>query len=160
MNQCHTLTNRILGPRVTLRKAHTLMDSRVIPNVRYSMPLTSFTRKECKNLNTAIDKNMVNKYRYNRHMPRTVLYISLELGGANYPCFEITQDQKGILNMIKQLRWNKTIANDILVVLSAMQFASGLCEPVMMNTTTDLSYTSQGWFTHTRQRLHSTNAQL
>lgn len=30
----------------------------------------------------------------------------------------------------------------------------------MMNTTTDLSYTSQGWFTHTRRRLHSMNAQL
>ena len=93
-------------------------------------------------------------------MSWTVMYSPLALGGANYPCLEVIQDQKGILNLIKQLRWGKTMANDILVMLSAVQFASGLCKPIMMDTETNLPYIGKGWFTHMRQHLHLMNAQL
>jgi len=103
---------------------------------------------------------MVNKYRYNRHMPRAVMYSPLDLGGADYPCFEVIQDQKGLLNLIKQLRWGRTMANDILVVLSAVQFATGLCNPILMDTATDISYVGKGWFMHIRNRLKMMDAQL
>ena len=159
-NQCHAFANRMRGPRVTLREAHSLMESRVIPSVTYSMPITSFTDKECRNLNKIIDSTMVNKYRYNRHMPRAVMYSPLDLGGADYPCFEVIQDQKGLLNLIKQLRWGRTMANDILVVLSAVQFATGLCNPILMDTATDISYVGKGWFMHIRNRLKMMDAQL
>ena len=62
--------------------------------------------------------------------------------------------------MIKQLRWGGTIANDILVVLSAVQFASGLCNPILMDTEIDMSYVGKGWFTHMRSRLKLMDAQL
>jgi hypothetical protein len=62
---------------------------------------------------------------------------------TNYPCFEIIQDQQVILTLMKQLRWNITVANDCLVVLSVMQLASGLHKTVLMDTQTNITYISQ-----------------
>ena len=91
---------------------------------------------------------MVSKSTFNKHMARAVLYSPLHMVGMNYPYFKIIQDQKGILNFMKQLRWNSTVTNNLLVVLSVIQSASGLCKPVLMDTHTNLTYISQGWFTH------------
>lgn len=88
MNQCRIFADRIHGPRVSLREAHTLVDDRVILSVPYSMPLTSFTQQECKNLNTVINRTVLNTYRFNQHIPRTSLYSPLELREAKYLCFE------------------------------------------------------------------------
>ena len=64
------------------------------------------------------------------------------------------------MNLLKQLRWNKTVANDFLVTLSAIQFTSGLCEPILMETSTDLSYMPQGWILHLRSRFNEWGGQL
>ena len=78
----------------------------------------------------------------------------------NYPDFQIIQDQKGILYLIQQLRWQGTIANDLLTVLSAIPLVSGLCRPLLEDTTTTIEYMNQGWFTHMRQRLAVMNASI
>ncbi len=104
--------------------------------------------------------SMLNKLRINRHMPRAVLYAPLQLGGLNYPSFQIHQDQLGIMTMLKHFRWNKTVGNDMLVVLSTVQLLSGLCEPIMEDVTTNLSYVANGWFMHQRRRLKELNASM
>ena len=76
------------------------------------------------------------------------------MGGMNYTSFLILQDQMKTMNLLKQLRWNKTLANDFLVTLSAVQFTSGLCEPILMETSTDLSYVPDGWILHLRSRFN------
>ena len=108
------------------------------------MPITSFTRQQYKQLNTTMDKVMLNKYQLNRKMPKVVIYSPYNMGGMIYPSFLIIQDQMNIMNLLKQLRWNKTVANDFLVTLSAVQFTSGLCKPIFMETETDLSYVPRG----------------
>ena len=82
---------------------------------------------------------MLNKYHLNRNMPKAVIYSPYNMGGMNYPSFQVLQDQMGTMNLLKQLQWNKTVANDFLVTLSAVQFTSGLCEPILMDTSTDLT---------------------
>ena len=124
------------------------------------MPVTSFTRQQCKQLNTTMDRVMLNKYQLNRKMPKVVIYSPYNMGGMNYPSFLIIQDQMNIMNLLKQLRWNKTVANDFLVTLSAVQFTSGLCEPILMETKTDLSYIPRGWIPHLRSRLNEWGGQL
>ena len=153
--QCNDLANRARGSRLSCREAHLLLHTRILKTVTYSMPVTSFTTTQCKRLNTIIDKVMLNKLGLNRNMPKIVLYSPLEKGGMNYPSFSILQDQLGIINLIKQLRWNKTIANDILVTLSAIQFTSGMCTPVLMDTSTNISYVPPGWLLHIRSRLNA-----
>ena len=78
----------------------------------------------------------------------------------NYPSFLRIQDQMNIMNLLKQLRWNKTVANDFLVTLSAVQFTSGLCVSLFMETETDLSYVPKGWILHLRSRLNEWGGRL
>ncbi len=76
------------------------------------MPTTTFDSKQCKSMNTALDATMLNKLNLNRHMPKAVLYSPLSKGGLDYPSFQIIQDQKGILTLLKHLRWNGTVGKD------------------------------------------------
>ena len=133
-NQCLEFSSRAIGPHLSLRKAHSLMTTCIIPTVTYSMSVTLFNPKQCKDLNIALGNTMVNKYKFNKHMKREALYSPLHMAGMNYPCFVIIQDQKGMLNLMKQLRQNITVANNLLVVLSAMQSSPGLYKPVLMDT--------------------------
>ena len=48
----------------------------------------------------------------------------------------------------------------MLVVLSAIHHVSGLCEPILEEVSTNLSYVGKGWFIHNRQRLHKMNAKM
>ena len=84
------------------------LTTRILPKITYSMQTTSFTEVQCKALNTALDPTMLNKLKLNRHTPKAVLYSPLSKGGLAYPNFGVIQAQKGILTMIKHLRWNKT----------------------------------------------------
>lgn len=158
--QCRELAARALEARLDLYESYSMLFSRIVPKVTYSMPLTSFDAKQCKQLNTIIDRVMLNKLNLNRNMPKAVIYSPYHMAGLNYPSFQIIQDQKGILNLLKELRWNKTMANDILTVMSAIQLCSGLTDPIMEDTATDLSYLGKSWFLHIRQHLKAFRGKL
>ena len=120
---------------LTFYEAKSMLEGRIIPQVTYSMSLTTFTKLQCKSMNIVIDRTSM-----------------------NYPNFQIIQDQKGILFLLQQLQWQGTIANDLLTVLSAIQLVSGLYNPLLKDTTTMLHYMNQGRFTNMRRRLAVMNA--
>ena len=124
------------------------------------MSVTSFSTDQCRILNTIVDEVMLPKYRMNRHTPKAVVYSPLYMGGLNYPSFEIIQDQQGFMMMLKHLRWNGTVAKDLLVVLSAIQLVSGLCSPIFEDVHTDLSFLGPGWLLHQRSRMAIPNITL
>jgi hypothetical protein len=55
------------------------------------------------------------------------------------------------------MRWNKTVANDILVTLDAFQIVSGFGTPALEDTTTPIDYAGQGWIPHLRTMLRKIN---
>ena len=62
--------------------------------------------------------------------------------------------------MLKHFRWMGTAGNDMLVVLSAIQLLSGLCEPIMEEVETDLSFLGISWFLHHRKRLREMDGKM
>ena len=137
-----------------------MLTGRILPRITYSMAVTTFSEKQCKGLNTTIDQVMLNKLNVHRNMPKLVIYSPLKWGGLNYPSFQVIQDQKGLLYFLQQLRWNGTIPNDMLVVLSGVQLMSGLVTPIFENTNANLNYIPHGWFVHQHRRLRETKATL
>ena len=123
---------------LTHREAKLILNGRIVPKVTYLMPVTTFNADQCSQLNTAINRVMFNKLGFNRHMPHAVMYSPPHMCGYSFPCVQITQDQKGLLSMLQHFRWNKTVGNDMLVVLSAIQLVSGLCKPILEVVTTSL----------------------
>ena len=72
--QCTDLMNRIAVAKLTYNEAHILMQSRILKIIAYSMPVMSFTKKQCKQLNTTMDRVMLNKYQLHRKIPKAVFY--------------------------------------------------------------------------------------
>ncbi len=62
------------------------------------------------------------------------------MGGMEFPETYSMQDQAQISYIIKQLRWDKTVANDILVSLDHIQLISGFVTPVLRNTMIPIGY--------------------
>jgi hypothetical protein len=138
VKQCREIAHRAAKEKTDLKSSMNLLNIRILPAVTYSMPTTSFNTKQCRAMNTAIDPMMLNKLNFNKHMPKAVMYAPKHRAGHGYPSFEVIQDQKGLLTMLKHFRWMGTVGNDMLVVLSALQIVSGLCEPIMEEVETDL----------------------
>lgn len=159
-DQCQEIADKISTRRINLKYMHNMFHTRIIPKTAYSMATTSFTTKECAQLNTILDKAVLPKMRYNRHTPKAVLYAPLSRGRAGYPSFEVIQDQKGIMTMLRNLRWDETMSKDILVTLSAIQLYSGLCKPILEDVTTALDYIPQGWIARICHRLNAMNATM
>ena len=78
-------------------------------------------------------------------MPKAVLYGPLSQGGLNYPQFKTIQTMRSITYIIKQLRWNKDIANDIRVSIEATQLMAGIEHPIMEHVETPVRYIEGTW---------------
>ena len=96
LTKCRKLASSVSRARLNLHEVHHLMHPRIMPATIYPMTVTTFTAKQCKQLNTAIDAVMLNKYRMNRHTPKAVVYSPLHLGSLNYPSYLIKQDQRSL----------------------------------------------------------------
>ena len=70
------------------------------------------------------------------------------------------QDQVQLDYLIKQLRWDKTVANNFLVTLDLVQMCSGFTEPILESTEGHISYLQQSYIIELRHRLHDMNARL
>ena len=72
----------------------------------------------------------------------------------------IRQSQLHLKYMIKQLRWDETVAGDILTTLDNIQLASGFVTPILEATVQPMDYIDQGWILDLRTRLADIGATL
>lgn len=63
------------------------------------------------------------------------------------------QLQIQIMYLLKQFRWNKTVANDMLVTLDILQLHTGFVAPIMENVTPPIKYVGHSFFLHLRRQL-------
>jgi hypothetical protein len=55
---------------------------------------------------------------------------------------------------VRTLRWNNTVAQDIIAALNALQLLSGFGTPVMEKTTPSISYAGKGWLINLREMMN------
>ena len=70
------------------------------------------------------------------------------------------QTQLHIKYMVKQLRWNQTVAGDILATLDNIQLASGFATPILEAPDLPIDYIDQGWILDLRDRLREIGATM
>ena len=98
--------------------------------------------------------------RLNRHLPAAVLYGPASMGGMEFPETYTMQDQAQIPYLLKQLRWDKTVANDTLVTLDHIQLISGFVLPILNNTLEPINYIDNSFLLSIRNRLSEINGSL
>ena len=98
--------------------------------------------------------------RFNRHLPAAVLYGPASMGGMEFPETYTMQDQAQIPYLLKQLWWDKTVANDTLVTLDHIQLISGFVLPILSNTLEPINYIDNSFLLSIRNRLSEIKGSL
>eukprot|EP00956_Cyclotella_meneghiniana_P019828 scaffold34484_cov39-Cyclotella_meneghiniana.AAC.4 len=93
-------------------------------------------------------------------MSRKVLRAPIELGGIALPNVQTIQDQKGIVNVMRQLQLGKEIATDFRILPAQAQLDSGLVHPILHKTDTDISYIEPGMIVHLHDRLDALDGSI
>ena len=130
-----------------------LLTQRILPKLKYRLHGTSFSPLQCQKLTSILRTTLLPRLRLNRHFPGAVLHAPFDFGGLEFPDISIVQDQVQLDYVIKQLRWDRTVANDFLVTLDSVQLCSGFVTPLLQNTTRRLDYLDHSYIIHLRRRL-------
>ena len=65
LQQGREAAGKALTSNLTHREAKSLLNGRIVPQVTYSMPVTTFNTDQCSQLNTAINGVVFNKLGFN-----------------------------------------------------------------------------------------------
>ena len=137
-----------------------LLYQRLVPKISYALHGTAFSRSQCGKINSCIRQTILPRLRLNRHYPSPVLYGPAEYGGMEFPEVYTLQDTVQLEYLIKQLRWDKTVANDFLVALDSVQMCAGFTSPILEHTAIGVRYLEQSYIIELRTRLHEMQASL
>ena len=128
--------------------------------LEYKMRLTSLTKKQCKPINTLSRQAILPQMRLNQNMPDAVIFGTMSYEGMEFPQTYTLQDQLQIPGVIRQLRWNKTVANDILVTLDNIQLNTGFVTPIMEDIRPGMDYVDQGLLASLQGRMREIKATM
>ena len=98
--------------------------------------------------------------RLNCNMPDAVVFGTMNHRGMEFPEAYDLHDQLQITDTIRQLQWDKTVANDILVTLDNIQFNAGFAIPIMEDTRPRMDYVDQGLLASQRGRVEEIEATM
>ena len=149
-----------MSSHLTEAETRQLLRQRLRPKLVYAIHLSSFTQAQCGKMNSVIRSTLLPRLHFNRHYPTALLYGPLEYRGMEMLEAYTLQDQVQLSYLLKQIRWDKTVANDILVTLDNLQLCSGLIHPVLEFTSLPIPYVDEGFLSSIRRRLGEINAGL
>jgi hypothetical protein len=155
-----TLCRKCMSSHLTEDETRQLLRQRLRPKLVYAIHLSSFTQAQCGKINSVIRSTLIPRLRLNRHYPNALLYGPLEYGGMEMMDAYTLQDQVQLSYLLKQLRWDQTVANDILVTLDCLQLSSGLLRPVLEYPSLPILYVDEGFLSSVRRRLGEIDAGL
>ena len=147
------LCRAVAGAHLKEHEMRQLLTQRLLPKLSYALHGTSFTPRQCSKLDSVIRGAFLPGLRLNRHFPSAVLYGPTDFGGLEFPDIFTLQNQIQLDYLIKQLRWDKTVANDFLVTLDSVQLCSGLSSPILESTGLTIDYLDASYIIDLRRRL-------
>jgi hypothetical protein len=107
-----------------------------------------------------LNGTLLHQMTMNWHTPRAIVHGPLKYGGMTMTDCYTRQSQHHMKYMLKQLRWDETIAGDILTTLENIQLATGFTSPILEATSLPIDYIDQGWILDLRSRLDEIGASL
>lgn len=154
------LCTNLARAHLTESEVRHFLRTRLLPKLSYTLHTTSFTHRQCSRLNTLLRTHIVPRLRLNQHYPSAVLYGPLKYGGMEFPHIHTLQTSVQIQYLLKQLRWNKTVANDIIVTLDSIQLLAGFGSPILEDVSQPINYLGNSYFLSLRKRLAEIQASL
>ena len=156
----HNTCARLASTNLTESETRQLLRQRILPQLTYVLHLTSFSPTDCRRIDTLFRTFILPRQRLNRHYPGAVLYGPSEYGGMEFPHTHTLQTITQIKYIVKQLRWNKTVANDMIVTLDTLQLVAGFHQPLLEYPLPRVDYIGPSLFLTMRSNLARLDASL
>ncbi len=144
---------------LTASETKQLLYQRLMPTLDYVLTLTSFSKKQCKKMDTEVRHNLFPYMHFNRNSADAVLRGPMEQGGMEIPDMYSRQTELQTEYVVKQLRNGKTLAKDFLFTLEELQLQSGLITP-LFEYKQKLSYMDNGLLVSLKNRLSEIDATI
>ncbi len=154
------ICENVTRAHMTESEVRHLLRTRLVPKLAYVLHTTAFTQKQCARFDTLLRTHVLPRIRLNRHFPSAVLYGPTRYGGMEFPHVYTMQTSVQVQYLLKQLRWNKTVANDTLVTLDTIQLSAGLSAPILEQVSPPITYLGTSFLLSLRQRMAELNASL
>lgn len=91
LEQAKTFTRKLINAPLSHYDAHVVYESRYRPMVSYPLSVTTFSSKQCNEIQKPFVAALLPKIGLNRNMPRVVIYGPMELGGREIMDLRIEQ---------------------------------------------------------------------
>ncbi|KAL7527529.1 hypothetical protein ACHAXR_002003 [Thalassiosira sp. AJA248-18] len=98
-DQCRQYVSQAQQSRTTFRESQSLLMNYMLPSITYPMAGTTFSQKQCKDLNIILNRVLLNKLHVNRNMSCAVVYSPRQFAGMNNPSIQITPNNAPTLPM-------------------------------------------------------------
>lgn len=145
---CHSAS----GTHLNEHETNLLLRQCLIPKISYALHGSSFTKNQCSRINAVIHSTIVPGLRLNQHFPSAVLYGPIDYGGMEFPEIYTFQDQVQLDYLLKQLRWDKTVANDFLVTLNSVQLCLGFSHHILDLVSVTIDYLEPSYIIDLQRR--------
>ena len=142
-----------VGAHLSEAETRQLIWQRLLPKLVYALHASTFSWSNCRAFNTVLRNTLVPKLRLNRHIADAVLYGPSTYGGMMFPDIACVQDQAQIAYLLRQLRWDATVANDFRVTLDTLQLCAGVALPLLEYTTPTIPYLGRSFIIALRDRM-------
>jgi hypothetical protein len=132
-----------------------LLNQRLLMQTKYGLVLSQYTPKLAHPLSVLINETFLPLLHIHRRMPRAVVWGPKALGGLelNTNVYSV-QAQCAVSFFVRAIRWQGSVATDIICTLNALQLLSGFVSPLLEVTSPEIRYVGRGWLVNLREMLH------
>ena len=147
--------------RLSYSEGLQLLNQRMLAQTKYGLHLSQFTPSQCQQLSVLTNETFLPILHIHRKMSRSVIWGPKGLGGLelNTNMYNV-QAQCALTYIVCTIRWDKTVANDIIATLNALQLASGFEHNILEVTSPKIKYHGPGWLLNLREMLDLYQASL
>ena len=111
------------------RDAWLIYQTRYRPMMRYCLPITTFTDKQCNQIQSPFICAFLNKLVMNRHTPRVVVWGPCHYGGLDIMNVAIEQFISHIFLLITSIRKGNETGQSMLLAMGMYQSTLGCKKP-------------------------------
>lgn len=140
-------------------QAGILYRSSYVPSMKYPLPATMLTDKQCARIQRKTDSVYLAKQWYNSKFPRAVADAVENIGGLGIQKLHTEQGICQVETYVKHVRSRTTLEKVLRILTEQYQLISGLSRSILRDTR-PLPHAQYTWLSSLCKFLHSTSAEV
>ena len=127
--QVQTLAGKMRATAFDERDAWLIYQTRYRPMIRYCLPITTFTERQCNQIQSPFICIFLNKLIMNRHTPRVVVWGPSRFGGLEVMNVAVEQFAAHVFLLITSIRKGNETGRSMILAMGMYQITLGCANP-------------------------------